>query len=219
MFRTVYLTFLGQPRDLDKFQHAHESPFTMTFPLMVLAFLSVFLGGFFVYHHNISKWLEWGVGGVHSNKLLVMGSSLGAFLFGWIGVHIIYNSKAPKYEYLGSKFSMAHQVLFKRYKFDELYLWFINRFYHPLARWLSNWDYEVLDQKLVDGVGIAGKNFSWLSRLFDDGIVDKYFIDGNGVILNRLGSYLRRLQSGLAQSYLFWMAMGLGSMFLWVATR
>jgi NADH-quinone oxidoreductase subunit L len=44
MFRLVFLTFTGSDRDHEKFHHAHESPFLMTGPLVILAFLSVTSG-------------------------------------------------------------------------------------------------------------------------------------------------------------------------------
>ena len=39
MFRLLFLTFLGTERDLERYQHAHESPGTMTVPLGILAVL------------------------------------------------------------------------------------------------------------------------------------------------------------------------------------
>lgn len=42
MFRLVIITFHGEPRDKEKYDHAHESPFVMAMPLVVLAGLSVF---------------------------------------------------------------------------------------------------------------------------------------------------------------------------------
>ena len=44
MFRIVFLTFFGKPRDQHKFDHAHESGWSMTIPLMVLAFFAVTYG-------------------------------------------------------------------------------------------------------------------------------------------------------------------------------
>lgn len=41
MFRVVFMTFAGAPRDKHRYDHAHESPRAMTIPLMILAFLSV----------------------------------------------------------------------------------------------------------------------------------------------------------------------------------
>ena len=40
MFRMVILTFFGTPRDHHKYDHAHESPWNMTLPLIILAVLS-----------------------------------------------------------------------------------------------------------------------------------------------------------------------------------
>jgi len=40
MFRMVFLTFMGKPRDHERYAHAHESPLNMTLPLMVLALLA-----------------------------------------------------------------------------------------------------------------------------------------------------------------------------------
>jgi NADH-quinone oxidoreductase subunit L len=41
MFRMWFLTFTGKPRDHHVYEHAHESPWTMTVPLIVLAFFAV----------------------------------------------------------------------------------------------------------------------------------------------------------------------------------
>jgi NADH-quinone oxidoreductase subunit L len=41
MFRVVFMTFLGAPRDRHRFDHAHESPRVMTIPLVTLAVLAV----------------------------------------------------------------------------------------------------------------------------------------------------------------------------------
>ncbi|MHB1687702.1 MAG: NADH-quinone oxidoreductase subunit L [Ignavibacteriaceae bacterium] len=43
MFRLLILTFHGEPRDKHKFEHAHESSFSMAMPLVVLAVLSIFI--------------------------------------------------------------------------------------------------------------------------------------------------------------------------------
>jgi NADH-quinone oxidoreductase subunit L len=43
MFRLLFLTFHGEPRNQHKFDHAHESPAVMTTPLIILAILSVFV--------------------------------------------------------------------------------------------------------------------------------------------------------------------------------
>ena len=45
MFRIVFLTFTGEPRDREKYDHAHEVDWRMASPLVVLGLLAVFSGG------------------------------------------------------------------------------------------------------------------------------------------------------------------------------
>ncbi|HIO46918.1 TPA: NADH-quinone oxidoreductase subunit L [Candidatus Poribacteria bacterium] len=40
MFRLIFLTFMGQPRNQGMYEHAHESPRSMIIPLIILAVLS-----------------------------------------------------------------------------------------------------------------------------------------------------------------------------------
>ncbi len=42
MFRLIIMTFHGKPRNIEKYEHAHETPFVMTMPLVVLSLLSIF---------------------------------------------------------------------------------------------------------------------------------------------------------------------------------
>lgn len=63
MFRLVVLTFYGKPRYDEKHLHPHESPATMTIPLIILAILSV-IGGFigipeaFGFPTLLKEWLD-----------------------------------------------------------------------------------------------------------------------------------------------------------------
>ncbi len=45
MFRLVFLAFFGKPRDQEKYSHVHESPLSMTIPLMTLGVLSIIAAG------------------------------------------------------------------------------------------------------------------------------------------------------------------------------
>ena len=45
MFRLVFMTFFGKPRDEEKYSHAHESPPSMTIPLVILGVLSIIAAG------------------------------------------------------------------------------------------------------------------------------------------------------------------------------
>ncbi|MCF3103318.1 NADH-quinone oxidoreductase subunit L [Streptomyces roseoverticillatus] len=62
MTRVMLLTFFGekrwQPDAEGELPHPHESPRTMTIPMVVLAFGSVFAGGLFSINDTFLKWLE-----------------------------------------------------------------------------------------------------------------------------------------------------------------
>jgi len=220
MFRTWFLTFTGLPRDKERFQHAHESPLIMTVPLILLAVPSLILGGFFIYNDNISKLLHWGSHSVeHPGGSIILAASLLAFTFGVLISSWIYFFKPAKDDLLASKLSTVHKILSERYRFDELYLWFIRNVFHPFARKSAQFDDDNIDRRGVDGVGLLGRGLSWLSGLFDNRVVDGFLIDGQAIWINRFGNQLRRIQSGLAQSYLIWMTIGLVSMLVWVSNK
>jgi len=46
MFRLTFVAFFGKPKDQERYDHAHESPWNMTVPLIVLAALSILASGF-----------------------------------------------------------------------------------------------------------------------------------------------------------------------------
>ncbi|MFG2909830.1 NADH-quinone oxidoreductase subunit L [Kitasatospora sp. NPDC048286] len=70
MTRVMVLTFFGEKRwqptgdtsgsaaGEGKAPHPHESPRTMTVPMVLLAFGSVFAGGLFAFHDSFLRWLE-----------------------------------------------------------------------------------------------------------------------------------------------------------------
>ncbi|MEU1676896.1 NADH-quinone oxidoreductase subunit L [Streptomyces roseifaciens] len=62
MTRVMLMTFFGekrwQPDARGELPHPHESPRTMTIPMVVLAFGSVFAGGLFSINDTFLKWLE-----------------------------------------------------------------------------------------------------------------------------------------------------------------
>ncbi|HSP35799.1 MAG TPA: NADH-quinone oxidoreductase subunit L, partial [Thermoanaerobaculia bacterium] len=59
MFRLVFLTFFGAFRGThEQEHHLHESPWTMTVPLIILATLSAAGAIPLVWHHNLARFLE-----------------------------------------------------------------------------------------------------------------------------------------------------------------
>jgi NADH-quinone oxidoreductase subunit L len=191
----------------------------MTFPLIVLAFLAVVLGFAFNYDGNLGHWISWGPHAeeAHHGGHVVMYTSLSVFLTGLLGAWWIYMSQPPKYEALGKRLAIPHYILSRRYMIDEVYLLFIAKVYYPVTNWFAKTDYDFVDQFIVDGVGRVGKGFSWVSNIFDGGFIDRVLVDGNSDISNWFSTKLRKLQSGLVQSYMFLMILGLGIMLAWIA--
>jgi NADH-quinone oxidoreductase subunit L len=89
MTRLVVVVFFGAERS-DEARHAHESPFVMTLPLIILAGLSVVGGyGFFGLPHLL---------GVHGHEgggaMVVMGASIAAFVLGIGTGFVMYNGRS-----------------------------------------------------------------------------------------------------------------------------
>jgi NADH-quinone oxidoreductase subunit L len=62
MFRLIFMTFFGKPRDQHVHDHAHESPWPMTLSLSGLAFFGIFAGQFWLLNGDVmgseSTWFE-----------------------------------------------------------------------------------------------------------------------------------------------------------------
>jgi NADH-quinone oxidoreductase subunit L len=58
MFRMWFLTFTGTPRDHHVYEHAHESPWTMTTPLVILAVCSVCVAWGWPIWDAEASWME-----------------------------------------------------------------------------------------------------------------------------------------------------------------
>jgi NADH-quinone oxidoreductase subunit L len=80
MFRLIIITFHGKPADEDKFEHAHESPFLMVMPLVILAVLSFY----FWYTPN------------------PLNSEQGWFLSKWVEKPILYTPDNTRFEFMKS---------------------------------------------------------------------------------------------------------------------
>jgi NADH-quinone oxidoreductase subunit L len=227
--RQICLTFLGQPRT-EAAKHAHESPPSMTWPLMILAFFAATLGLLGTpwanqYHHLIGEAFEATpfdpfVAGL--STLLAVGS---AFL-GWL----VYGRKplaAGEMDPLKRWLGPVHKVLENKYYVDELYHLVLIRPVKWLASICSKFDYDWVVNPIVNTVGRASILLAQLSGEFDrivvDGlvnlvgrsgrgvsslsdVVDRKGVDGlvNGVAdgVRAGGRFLRPLQTGWVQDYL-----------------
>ncbi len=188
MYRLVYLTFYGKFRGThEQEHHLHESPASMTVPLIVLAALSVFgglLGLPHVIGHNfLAEWLHPvipelpGLHDIHiaaQTEWLVMGLSTLIAVAGWFVARGLYREKGNASDVAFEQRSpgLAHAIENKWYV-DELYGAIVVR---PLEA-LSRFFWKGIDA-LIDGLaamlGYVVRGFGEIMRFFQTGNVRNY---------------------------------------------
>ena len=221
MFRLFFMTFMGEPRDHEKFTHAHESPGVMVGPLMVLAVLAVFAGfaftrGDFIQH--LTK-LEGAAheGGEGLSRLAMLLETQGLTLFSILAAYFLYVQSPETAESVKQALIVPFRVLEARYGFDRFYLILIE-LSDQLAYGLWWFDSNVVDKIFVDGFGWVTRGLSiindWVDRVFVDGAVD-----GTGLVAEGIGRGFRAAQTGFVQNYLLYIAMTASLFVLFVLTQ
>jgi NADH-quinone oxidoreductase subunit L len=227
MFRLLFLTFFGYSRaDEHVGKHIHESPPTMTVPLVILAVLSA-IGGWIGWpgslggENRFERFLEPVVSGVlaeteavkivhhaHTKEYLLMLAVLGIALTGIWLAYQFYRSKRIAPELVAGKWPRLYSLLFHKYYVDEIYDATVVNRVKDLGTGLG-----VFDAKVIDGVGVDGTG--WLARFGSTLSMwwDKWIIDGLlnlGAKLMQLFSYpVRLLQTGAFSSYALLILLGL----------
>jgi NADH-quinone oxidoreductase subunit L len=201
MFRLYFMTFTGTPRDHHAYEHAHESPKSMTVPLMILAVLSVFAGWVGI------PWLSKGYssfvyfGAVHeaSPSIILMLVSLIVALSGIGLAYLMYVKGAISPVRMAERFKPIHTFLYNKWYFDELYMAAIVNPTYKLAEFLFRFDQVIIDG-VVNGAGKVTLALSWLNELFDIYVVDGA-VNGAGYISMFFGKNIRKMQTGQLQTY------------------
>jgi NADH-quinone oxidoreductase subunit L len=189
MFRLIWLTFYGEKRYDEHKVHVHESPGTMTGPLMILAFLSLtggwfalpaLLGGKDYFSEFLSPVFGAAEAGGGASTSLEHWLSVVAVVAAAAGLAVaiwMYSKKVQRGTSEG-----VHELLYNKYYVDELYAAAVVR---PLM-WLSrNVLWKVVDAGMIDGAvnGLA---------------------DGAAAV----GDTVRHTQSGNTRSYAVWVVVG-----------
>jgi NADH-quinone oxidoreductase subunit L len=205
MFRLVYLTFFKEFRGTEEQKHhLHESPAVITFPLIVLAILSI-VGGFiglpavFGANHWLSNFLapvfntpvgeaaHAAHGLSHSMELTLMGIAVAGAVLSILYARYKYISggQLPANE---GELTGIQSLVYRKYMIDELYEAIIVK---PIVK-LSEIAYEIIDKIFIDGAVV------WVGKLS--------VITGNQV---------RKLQSGYIGFYLIAMVLSVIVMFVY----
>jgi len=209
--RQITLTFLGQPRTKEA-EHAQETPWTMTTPLVILAFFAVTYGWVGIPEHFpllgglVPNWLHEFVGGTlaehpealafHPIPLLTsLVVALGGLTLGWL---VYRNINSPAEDRL------QIPLLKNKYYFDEAYdLLFVK----PAYWFAENVVYKFMDQGVIDGIlhifgPITDRLGSVIRNYFDLPVINRFIGDGSADVTYWFGGKLRAIQTGRVQQYL-----------------
>ncbi len=189
MFRMIYLTFHGKSRvDSHLAAHLHESPISMTAPLVALAVLSVF-GGFFGvphvlhflpngmenYFHGFFAQLPAEAHGSAQTEILLMVLSVALALFAWFWAHRLYAADLNAVTRLRHAWNTAYQLSFNKWYVDEIYHALIvrpGRLFTTCVLWQA-FDLNVID-RAVNGAGTAARGAGVAIRGLQNGVMQTY---------------------------------------------
>ncbi len=176
VFRAIFITFFGEYRGK---AHVHESPLSMTGPLVVLALLSVVGGFFFNVPHYLQGMFQTAEEG---NTTFLMVISVVTAVLGIAIAGHLYLGRNNTAENLARSFGGIYTVIYNKYFVDEIY-----------------------DAAVVTPVIAGSRTVLW--RGVDNGLLDG-IVNGAGSQTRNMGSLLRRLQSGSIRSYATWVVAG-----------
>ncbi len=194
MFRMLFLTFWGDFRGTkEQAHHLHESPKTMTIPLMVLAVLST-LGGLIgipqVFHvqHLLSDWLQpvikYSEVSILSHTaeyvLMTLAVALAAITIYFAYHKFVKQGALPIAD--SSQLKGLNKLVYNKYYIDEAYTSIIQKPIDAISKAFAFF----VDNKIIDSI----------VNLFKD-------------LVDSLSSLIRRMQAGYIEVYLFAMVISI----------
>ena len=227
MFRLIFMTFHNEPKLPELYDDINESPKEMTFPLVLLSTLSVFIFYTLPYFNPLSDhgWFmelvkakdsmvpgnpsahEIAEGIHHSHTLTMILSTLVAAL----GIFLswsVYLKKSISADAWAEKLTPYYNLSLNKYFFDENYDKYL---YQPLLRLadrISFIDWDLYDKYFINGFGHVTKWLSFLTGRTDYDGLDQTIVDGLGRSMSKAGSTLKEVQTGRLQNYMLFALFG-----------
>jgi NADH-quinone oxidoreductase subunit L len=195
MFRLLFMTFFGECRaDEHTRHHIHESPSSMTVPLMILAFLSV-VGGYVGlpemwawgnrFDHFLAPVFPAAHHGEHhlpvALEYLLMGVSVVVALAGASLAYVMYVARPNLPAEIAAKAGALYDAVYHKYWVDEIY---DTVFVQPTLA-ASQWLWRFVDVRVIDGL-----------------------VNGSARLVSANGTLWRRWQTGNVQHYAVSMVIG-----------
>ncbi|HID98381.1 MAG TPA: NADH-quinone oxidoreductase subunit L [Thermodesulfobacteriaceae bacterium] len=184
MFRLIFMTFHGNFRGTEEqAHHLHESPISMTCPLIILAILSIFGGWLGIPHligqhfGHVSNVMEHFFEPVFADSQAIVAAETGilhhapglewtlmagSVLVALAGIFMAWTLyiRYPEYllEKLARAYSLHYRLVYNKYYVDEMYyLLIVLPVYH-----LSMLLWKIVDAIVIDGLGVNGSG--WIIR-------------------------------------------------------
>ncbi|HEY2249639.1 MAG TPA: NADH-quinone oxidoreductase subunit L, partial [Planctomycetaceae bacterium] len=192
MFRLWFYTFAGEPRDIHVYEHAHESPWVMTVPLLVLAVFAAFCAEpgetSFLFKMliasepaGVAEGLASDISGlnlpghaaIHGRHATAGMYALAMAVLGTLTAYVFYGARLLDAAEVRKQFSSLHTFLVEKWWFDELYDVMFVRPVHIVARWATAIDRNAFDGFLHFMARLAVLLSKW-DRMFDEQIIDGF---------------------------------------------
>lgn len=207
MFRLYFLTFEGEKR-FGSDKHPHESPKIMTVPLMILAVLSV-IGGFIgipeifsgEHGNQFHNWLapifkdadrklDLYSSHSHFEEILLMAFSVALAVGSILFARYVYLKKPSIATQAAARFRGLYNLLWNKYFVDEAY-----------------------DAAIVNPIVKGSRSILW--KITDNILIDG-LINGTAKAIDIISSYIRKIQTGVAQFYAVIMVVGVAVALFWL---
>lgn len=171
----------------------HESPPSMTIPLIVLAFLSV-VGGLIgtPWMNVFERFLEPSVAPVHPHEGLPLVVGLGVSAIVGIGAMLVVSRLYARRTTTGDLLEPATRQANPMYR-GSLNLWYVDSMFSTVF--------------IKGGGRLATAVWTWVDRFLIDGLVN-----GVALLIGGGAEVLRRVQTGYVRSYALTMALGIAAL-------
>ncbi|MBW8333699.1 MAG: NADH-quinone oxidoreductase subunit L [Prolixibacteraceae bacterium] len=168
MFRLYFSVFWGKDRH---YHHTpHESPLTMSIPLMFLAVASIF-AGFLPFHHLVTSDK---LGFVTEMHYAIAIPSVLIGLFGIAMAWILYKKESGVPAKMAKSWGILYTATYNKFYFDEIYLFVTKKIiFNYISRPIAWFDRHIIDGFMV-GIGMTTERISYRIKGMQSGQLQHY---------------------------------------------
>jgi proton-translocating NADH-quinone oxidoreductase chain L len=237
MFRLWYLTFAGEPRNHHRYDHAHESPKVMTYPLLILAFFAITVAWKLpITNFNINNLLEQArpqgtlidaqgalmssltVPDEHASHVPLIKTraglaAFGAAMLGLFVATLMYLWRKVNPAEIQQTFKPLYKALWNKWYFDELYDLVFVRPTMFFSKQIAGFDRTVIDSVLHGAAAVTRAGSRVVDALFDRTLIDG-MVNAFASWIWDFGLLLRKLQTGSLRQYVLFIVTGTWFMIL-----